>query len=90
MDCATQYDMLPLLEPPPAVVKFATKKQVKLLADDLKMEFSSTKDFKGYKGYIGVYPCMTTRDICAILYKPMHKIRFATLEELQELYLNFR
>lgn len=90
MDYTPQFDMLPLLEPPPAVVRFAAKKQVKLLADGLKMEFSSTRDFNGYKGYIGVYPCMTTEDICAILYKPMHKTRFATGEELQELYLNFR
>ena len=90
MDLAPNHDILPFLKPPSAVVRFAEKKQVKLLADNLNMEFSSNKNFNKYKGYIGIYPCMAADDICAILYKPMRKIRFATKEELKELYLIFR
>lgn len=83
----------PDITPPSAVIKFAKKNNVKLLSNVINIEtfpLKNFKDYKGYKKYKAVFTCITDDNICAILYKNVWQIRFATQDELKEIYIDCR
>ncbi|GEM_PF-6010682 len=83
------YEVPPIMKPPPAVVRYAETHQVRLFFNECRIKPEKRKGFH-YKEYKGVYPCLTDDDICIILYKNRRQMRFATPDEINELYWDFR
>ena len=83
------YTPPPIMKPPPAVVKFAEVNNVTLFANacNIKTVKKSTYHYKEYKF---VFPCFDNNNVCAILYKTPKHIRFATTDELNQIYWDFR
>ena len=80
----------PIYKPPSAVIKFAKRQRVKLLAQEKNIPIETNiKNIKKYKKY-KIYPCYTLNDSCTILYKNPFNIRFATKEEEKDIYFIFR
>ena len=83
------YAQPPIMTPPPAVIRYAEKHQVKLLYDECQIKPDDDNTFN-YKKYKGAFPCFNNSEFCTILYKNRWQVRFATPDELNELYWNFR
>ena len=84
-----EYAIPPIMIPPPAVIRYAEKHNVKLLYNECPIKPESNVKFY-YKKYKGAYPCYNDNEFCTILYKSRWKLRFATPKEINELYWDFR